>query len=197
MKAFVKNGYNQIAEAYLQERGQFKNHTYLHQFTKVVPKGSTVLDIGCGAGVPIDEFLTKQGYLVWGIDLSEKQIELARKLVPRAAFEVKDMTQLKFGEYAVDAVVSFYAIFHIPREQHLEMLKKIRSFLQPGGWLLITMGSEEWVGTENFHGTDMKWSNYDAEKNKKLVAEAGFELSIAEIDHAGGEKHLVVLAQAI
>ncbi len=196
MSSLATNGYDQIADAYLAERRQFKNHTYLHWLIDELPRGSTVLDIGCGAGMPIDEFLIKHGYLVWGFDVSKKQIELARKLVPRASFGVKDMADLEFDEYEVDAVVAFYAIFHIPREQHLDLLKKIRSYLQPGGLLLITMSTKNFESDVKFHGTTLHFSSYDAETNKKMVKEARFEIKFAELDLTGRERHLVVLAAA-
>jgi cyclopropane fatty-acyl-phospholipid synthase-like methyltransferase len=197
MSTFATNGYDQITQAYLKDRQRFKNHTYLHKLADVLPKDSTVLDIGCGAGVPVDEFLVKHGHLVWGFDVSPKQIELARKLVPRGAFEVKDMADLKFNEYSVDAVVAFYAIFHIPRAQHFSLLKKIRSYLQPGGWLLITMSAKAFEDDVTFHGARMHFSSYDAVTNKKMVQDAGFEIEVAEIDPTGGERHLVVLASAV
>ena len=83
-------------------------------------------------------------------------IELAKKNVPQAFYEVKDMSQLRKEEYCVDGIVSFYAIFHTPREKHQELLKKFASFMPNGGALLITMGAGEWEGTEeNFHGAKM------------------------------------------
>lgn len=190
------NSYDQIIQAYLLERSSFKNHTCLRKFADLLQPGATVLDIGCGAGVPIDKFLTKQGLLVFGFDHSAKQIELARRLVPKASFVVKDLTQLESDEFAVDAVVCFYVTFHIPRSQHAALLQKIHSFLPVDGVLLITMGDVDWEGVKNFHGVEMHWSQFGADKNKQLITDAGFEIISAEMDRAGGEKHLVVLAKA-
>ncbi len=52
----VRKGYNKIAKTYLKNRDQFKNQKYLEKFIELLPKGSSVLDIGCGAGVPIDSY---------------------------------------------------------------------------------------------------------------------------------------------
>ena len=74
----------------------------------------------------------------------------------------------------------------------------MRSFLQPGGLLLLTMGASEWEGKEDdFCGAEMYWSHYGAEQNLKLVKEAGFSVLFNEIDTTGGEKHLIVLAEAV
>lgn len=191
----VREGYNKAAEDYSAKRDPFKNEPYLERLVKLLKPGAKILDIGCGAGVPIDQYLVERDFKVKGLDISEKQIELARKNVPEANFEVKDMSALKEGEYQVDGVVSFYAIFHIDRKEHGALLNKIASFLPMGGYLLITMGSRDWEGSEEFHGAQMYWSHYGAEKNLELVQEAGFEIIFNEIDTSGNEKHLVILGK--
>ena len=107
------------------------------------------------------------------------------------------MESLKNGEYSVDAVISFYAIFHIPREKHEDILEKINSFLPKNGLILITMGVEEWEGTGEFHGSKMFWSYFGAKKNRELVKQAGFEIIFDEIDTSGGERHLIILAKKL
>jgi cyclopropane fatty-acyl-phospholipid synthase-like methyltransferase len=192
----IQQGYNVAAEHYNQTRSQFSNDIYLEKLHSLLAPRSRLLDIGCGAGKPIDSFFIERGHKVHGVDLSEKMLELARKNVPKATYELKDMTELKFEDYQVDAVVSFYAIFHIPREKHFELMKKFYSFLPKGGLLLITMGSDDWVGSENdFHGAKMYWSQYDSKKNSELVSQAGFTIVIDEIDHSGNENHQVLLAR--
>ncbi len=64
-----------------------------------------------------------------------------------------------------------------------------------GGLLLITMASSEWEGEEDFHGAPMWWSHYGAEKNRKLVESAGFEVLFDEIDAEGDERHQLLLAR--
>jgi cyclopropane fatty-acyl-phospholipid synthase-like methyltransferase len=192
----VRKGYDKAASDYDATRNQFDNLKYLEQFSNLIKKGRTVLDVGCGAGRPIDEFLVKRGLAVNGIDISPQMIALAQKNVPQAFYETKDMTKLQEGEYCVDGIVSLYAIFHTDRKNHGEILKKFASFMPNGGALLITMGAEDWEGSEeNFHGAEMFWSHYGAEKNKELVIKAGFEIILNEIDTAGGEKHQVIVAK--
>ena len=161
----VKQGYNKVAEDYLSDRDQFKNNKYLEQMVKLLKPGAIVLDIGCGSGIPVDKYLVDRGFKVIGFDISEKQIELAKANVPEAIFEVRDMSELKEDEYKVGAIISFYAIFHTPREKHQDLFKKINSFLTQGGYILVTMGAGEWEGEEDdFHGTKMWWSHYGPEK---------------------------------
>lgn len=193
---FVKQGYNKVAENYAMGRSQFKSDIYLDKLNSLLAPHSTVLDIGCGAGKPVDSYFVSKGHKVIGIDISEKMIELAKKNVPKGEYKVTDMSELQKGEYFVDAVVSFYSIFHTPREKHQLLLNKINSFLPKGGLLLITMGSSEWEGKEeNFFGAEMFWSHYGSEKNTEIVKNAGFEVVLDKIDTAGNERHQVLLAK--
>lgn len=196
MNDLVREGYNKAAESYSFQRDQFKTDKYLDQLIEQLRPRATILDIGCGSGIPIDRYLVNLKFQVIGIDISEKQIELAKNNVPDAVYAVKDMSELKEGEFQVDAVIAFYAIFHTPRKQHQDLFRKINSYLPEGGLILVTMGSSDWEGTEDdFHGVKMYWSHYNSEKNRQIIEEAGFRVLFDEIDLSGNEKHQVVFAK--
>jgi SAM-dependent methyltransferase len=193
---FIRRQYDKIADAYLQYRDMFKNVKYLDRLISLLKPGSSILDLGCGAGIPVDSCLADRGFRVAGIDISENQVRLAKKNVPKAEFKQKDMSLLRPGEYAVEAVVAFYSIFHTPRETHPVLFATINSFLPMGGLLLVTMGTSDWVGKEtDFCGEEMEWSHYDADRNRDIVRQAGFALLTDEIDESGGERHLVILGR--
>ena len=197
MNEKVRAGYDRIAEEYARGRDDFKNQSYLERFIEFLRPGSSILDVGCGSGVPVIRFLSEQGYAVFGIDISPRQIELARSNVPQAQFEVLDMQVLGENQYAVAGIVALYAIFHIDRVEHGRLLKILHGFLPRGGPLLITMGGSEWEGSEpDFYGTEMLWSHFGPEHNRELVLEAGFTVMLDEIDTSGGERHQVILATA-
>jgi len=90
-KELVRKGYNKIARKYMEVRDQFTNDRYLMMFNNLLEPGSTILDLGCGAGKPVDKFFIYQGHRVIGIDISEKQIKLAKRNAPQASYTVKDI----------------------------------------------------------------------------------------------------------
>ncbi len=194
-RKLVQAGYNQCANKYADNRDLFRSQKYLEDLSKELTVGANILDIGCGSGVPIDKFLLEKGYKVTGIDISEEMIKLAEINLPKGEYFVKDMAEIDFPSGSFDAVVSFYAIFHIPREEHLRLLKRLHRLLKINGYLLITMGSSKWEGSEDFHGTKMFWSHYGREKNVEIVRQAGFKIINEVIDDSGGEKHLVIYAK--
>jgi cyclopropane fatty-acyl-phospholipid synthase-like methyltransferase len=184
-----------VAGLYSDARDEGKSIPYLDRLCARLKPGSRVLDVGCGSGIPIDTYLTAKGYAVIGIDISPRQVELASESVPDARFEVRDMLDLGGGEFSVDAVVSFYAIFHTPRESHAGTLRTLSSYLPPGGLMLVTMGAGEWEGEEEFHGAPMWWSHYGADTNRELIEGAGLRVISEDIDRSGDERHQVILAE--
>jgi cyclopropane fatty-acyl-phospholipid synthase-like methyltransferase len=192
----VREAYDRIAEAYASQRDLFKNQVYLEQFVGMLVPRARVLDLGCGGGIPAARFLVDRGFDVIGLDISPAQIELARRNVPQARFEVADMQQLARGRFAVDGVIALYSIFHIDRREHFRLLETLRSYLPIGGVLLITMGASEWEGSEVFHGAEMFWSHYGPKRNRELLEAAGLTVLVDELDTSGGEEHQVLLAHA-
>lgn len=184
-----------MASQYLKERYLLRSDSYVHKFEELLPSQSFVLDLGCGAGAPVDDYLIKKGHLVTGIDISETQISLAKKYCPRGAFFVKDIMELTFGEYQVDGVISLYTFFHIPRERHGEMLKKVASFLPKGGKFLVSMGDDDFEGEHMLHGQKVWSSHFGPKRNRELVAQAGFDILLDVIDESGREIHQILLLE--
>jgi SAM-dependent methyltransferase len=190
----VRSGYDRMARDYLAQRDQFKNLPPLEDLVARLHPGAAVLDVGCGAGVPVARFLVERGFAVTGLDVSPVQVALAQEHVPQASFAVRDMRALQPGEYVVDAIVAFYAIFHTPREAHADILRTLASYLLPGGLLLVTLGASVWEGVEPFHGVEMYWSHYGPEQNRAMIMAAGLAIVRDVIDTSGDERHHVLLA---
>ena len=199
-KKTVREGYNLIAERYLAERTRDSQDVrLLHEFMEQLPAGAKVLDAGCGAGVPISQMLSERFQLT-GVDFSEAQIELARKNVPNGEFICQDMTDLDFAENTFDGIASYYAIIHIPREEHKSLLRNFQRMLKPGGFALLCLGAEHLIDDidENYLGTRMYWSHYDAGTYLEMLRDCGFSIVWSKFvsdESCEGAGHLFVLAQ--
>jgi ubiquinone/menaquinone biosynthesis C-methylase UbiE len=199
-KKTVKEGYNTIAERYLAERRRDSEDVgLLSDFITRLPAHARVLDAGCGAGIPISQILSERFY-VTGVDFSEAQIELAKKNLPKATFLCEDMTKLNFPENTFDGVTSYYAIIHIPREEHLSLLANFHRMLKPCGLALLCLGAEHLVDDidENYLGTRMYWSHYDTETYLRMLGDCGFSIIWSrrvEDETCEGAGHLFVLVQ--
>ncbi|MFH2106075.1 MAG: methyltransferase domain-containing protein [Candidatus Micrarchaeota archaeon] len=194
----VRKGYTKIAKIYHEQRGRYKNNALLAKFSKQLPKGK-VLDLGCGAGIPIAKFLIEKGYCVVGIDFAHGMIKLAKKNVPKAKFIRMDATKMRFRLNSFDGAVSFYALIHIPRKKHERIYKKLHKILKPNAIIFINasgIDANGWEGYEkDYLGVPMFWSFYSPKKTSKLIEDAGFEIMWSKILKLGGEKQFWVLAK--
>lgn len=197
----VRPGYDRIAKLYAERRNQESSLSFLDLLDARLGRNSLVLDLGCGAGLPVDRYLVDRGHRVIGLDLSAAMIELARQNVPEAHYELGDMAAMSAGAFGVDAIVSFFAIIHVERKSHRGLFRLMRSFLQPGGWILVTTGGADWEGEEDFFGVAMAWSHYDRQTYRNLIEETGFAIH-HEAMHAGNSAgdddwHPLFLAEAV
>lgn len=193
----VKEGYTEIAEKYNKQRSIYPNKALLLRFTKYLPKNSRVLDLGCGAGVPISQFLVDNGHKVTGIDFSDGMLRLARKNIPRAKFLRMDMTKLKLKKNSFDGAVSFYAIIHVPREKHSRIYKSLHKILRDNAVILVNAGGHKrWEEiAEDYMGVPMFWSFYSPKRTLGIIKNAGFNIIWNKILKLGGETQFWVMAK--
>jgi SAM-dependent methyltransferase len=190
-KRVVEDGYDRMAESYLGSKNPEDPTTLgaLEELTRGLPSGAAVLDLGCGAGVPVTRRLVDHRFAVTGVDFSARQLELARRLVPAANFVKADVTDLDFPPGSFDAVVAFYSIIHVPRIEHPMLLRRIHRWLKPGGAFLATWAlgaregeEEDWEGWgAAMRGRDAPAGRLSGEAAKlRILREAGFEVASAE-----------------
>jgi 2-polyprenyl-3-methyl-5-hydroxy-6-metoxy-1,4-benzoquinol methylase len=184
-KHTVESGYDRMAEQYLATKDPEDPLALsaLEDLASLLPPEASVLDLGCGAGMPVTRWLADRGFAVTGVDVSARQLELARTNVPEATFLKADMSEVDFGPETFDGVVAFHSIIHVPRTEHPALLEGIHRWLRPGGGFLATMTVSDYEGKdENWEGwgAPMVWSHYDNKANVAMLREAGFEIRYAE-----------------
>ncbi|MCI0890078.1 MAG: methyltransferase domain-containing protein [Chloroflexi bacterium] len=200
-KRLVADGYDNMGDVYLDRlRGKRRPEitAFVDEAVEGLPEGTSVLDLGCGAGRPYSEYLSAR-FDVVGVDISQRQLAMARGFLPDAAFLLADMASLPFGNATFGAITALYSIIHLPRAEHAALFSRIRELLEPGGRVFGVMGQSDWVASESDwldSGVEMYWSHFDADTNLRLVGDAGFRVIRSQIvpDPIGGG-HLYVLAE--
>ena len=204
-KAIVRRGWNLASTIYRPPETasdvfghSFQDHEeWLRPFFHAVPRGAEVLDLGCGCGVP-DARLLSPRFRVTGVDISDVQIDRARRLVPSARFVRADMTEVRFRPESFGGVLCLYSLIHVPVEEHRLLLARIYRWLRPGGTLLIITGETQYTGVEeNWLGSNAKmyWSHTDGATYEKWLGEIGFEvLRRTKVPEPGAE-HALFLAR--
>ena len=67
--------------------------------------------------------------------------------MPGAAFILGDMTRVAFLPRSFDGVAAFYAFLHLPHGELPGLLRKIATWLRPGGVLVATLAAGADRGT--------------------------------------------------
>lgn len=199
-KDIVRKGYNLGSYAYRPDDAPDDHGPYaewVELLASLVSAGAPVVDLGCGCGLPATKLLARH-FEVTGVDLSPVQIERAERLVPRARFVCGDMSSVDFEDASLAAVVSFYAIIHLPLDEHPALFERIFRWLRPGGYLLAIVGYEAWSGVEEYdgvEGAEMAWSHADEATNVAWIEQAGFELLEVRFVPEDDSGHSLVLAR--
>ncbi len=175
----IEDGYNQIAELYHSNRLAKKeiNNKYFDELFHFFPETAKLLDLGCGGGQPLTAYFADKGFNVVGVDISPKMIEIAKKQIPQGKFFVSDMNECQFGDEEFDAIVSAFAIIHVPQEKQSSLFKKMFKWLKKDGTAFLVLGNQAVKDrTENFHGVQMYWSHFGKEGYREIIDKVGFKL---------------------
>jgi SAM-dependent methyltransferase len=195
----VRRGYDALSYRYrADDAGPAEYGPWLERLLALLPPAADVLDLGCGCGVPVARVLAAAGHRVTGVDISGVQVGRARELVPAATFIQADATQAEFGNDSFDAIVSLYALIHIPLAAQPGLLERAGRWLRPAGWLLAVTGRHAWTGTEDgwLGGTaPMSWSQADAAASRRWMTAAGLEITSEETVPDGTSEHALFWAR--
>ncbi|WP_210581044.1 class I SAM-dependent methyltransferase [Streptomyces sp. GESEQ-4] len=105
-------------------------------FAELVGAGGRVADLGCGPG-RVTAHLASLGLSVFGLDLSESMLAIARRENPGLRFEQGSMLELDLPDGSLAAAVSWYSSIHTPVNELPSLFAEFRRVLAPGGHLLI------------------------------------------------------------
>ncbi|WP_328749551.1 class I SAM-dependent methyltransferase [Streptomyces sp. NBC_00285] len=105
-------------------------------FAGLVGEGGAVADLGCGPG-RVTAHLASLGLSVFGLDLSESMLAIARRENPGLRFERGSMLELDLPDGALAGVVSWYSSIHTPVDELPSLFAEFRRVLAPGGHLLL------------------------------------------------------------
>lgn len=160
------NFYTAEATAYTS-RGQEPNYLWLDAFMAKLPKGGTVLELGCGAGQDSETMLAK------GFDVTptDGTAEIARAAESRLGRPVAVMLFDELYEHdKFDGIWANACLLHVPRANLTSIIDRIYAALKPGGVFYASFkeGTEE--GRDRFdryyNYPSIKWLRqaYDSER---------------------------------
>jgi cyclopropane fatty-acyl-phospholipid synthase-like methyltransferase len=128
------------APRYDEEWGVYRNTThqqFLHQFLRLLPQPSSILDAACGAGRYM-AMLLEQGHTVVGIDQSQGMLARAQAKFPTVRVEKVGLQEMRYQE-AFDGMICMDALEHVCPEDWPLVLSNFQRALKPRGYGYFTV----------------------------------------------------------
>ncbi len=139
------NGYERIAPIFIAGRGQ--NHTgvgarVVAEWSQTLPSGATVLDLGCGPGVPISETLVRLGFRVYGVDASPTMVATFRTHFPESPVQCSAVEDSDFFGLSFRGIVAWGLLFLLRPPEQRRLIAKVAAALPSGCRFLFTAPSQ-------------------------------------------------------
>jgi SAM-dependent methyltransferase len=102
--------------------------------------------------------LASAGLDAFGIDLSPRMVDVARRDHPHLRFEVGSMTDVELGDSALAGLLAWYSLIHLPDAALPAVLQRFTAALRPGGIALLAfqVGDEVQLKTCGYGGHPMR-----------------------------------------
>ena len=137
----IREGYDRLADEYTRrlfrelEQKPF-DRQLLNRFAAEVACHGEVCDMGCGPG-HVARYLRDLGTAVFGLDLSPRMLDEARRLNPDISFREGNMLALDIPNGTLAGIAAFYAIVNTPKKLLPLLFREMMRVLKPGGQVLI------------------------------------------------------------
>ena len=180
----VELGYDALGSAYRDWAASFDDpmrEAWIGELDQTLPRGSVVLDAGCGPGSPTGSQLSAAGHVVIGLDRSTVQLGLARNEGLRVVRG--DIAAIPIASGSCDAVVALYSITHLESAHQPAALAELARVTRPGGCFVVTLsaGSVSHDGPDRWLGVDTWFGGHPPVVNRQMLADAGWQLDRDEI----------------
>lgn len=177
-----RNSYNKIANEWSTARTAFfgREREYVDAVLAAAPTGSTILDLGCGTGRPMAEYIVSQGRHVLGVDQAEAMLAIARMQLPNEEWVLCAMQEYE-PEAGFHGALIWDALFHLRRTEHEPIVRKVVRALPAGGRLMLTVGgSEHPEFTDFMFGQEFYYDSNTPAETEQFLRRLSCRILIAE-----------------
>lgn len=184
--------YDQIADWYAAVRRPEVGIPDLAAFAESLPPGAKILDVGCGNGIPVSQFLLQAGFELIGLDSSSGMIAMYRAKFPDVPARCEPVQEASFAPESFEAVVAWGVLFHLSEAEQEAVLRKVSQWLKPGGKFLFTAGDSKGSVESKMNGVMFRYTSLGSSEYRRILESAGMRL---EDEHSDAWENYVYRAQ--
>lgn len=159
---------------------------YINRLLDSQKKKQSLLDAGCGIG--LNTFLiAKKGFKVSGVDMDNKKIMLAKKILSKidysnVDFYQMDITNLKFKNQSFDSAICIETLEHIKEDD--KALKEISRVLKKEGVFILSVPGVGLISKINKENKHHVREGYSFKQIKNKLENNGFKIDkVIKIEH--------------
>lgn len=189
--------YDLIAEWYASERVDQTGLPEATTLASSIPRGSFVLDIGCGNGIPITRALLSAGHRVMGLDSSNGMLAHFKQNCPEAIAVRGIVQSCPFADGVFDAAVAWGVMFHLNPEDAVRAIANVARIVKRGAPFLFTSGDIDGLdGKEGkMNGVTFQYFSYSSHSYRRILGDYGFTLVDVHTDSGNNTCYLAKKAE--
>jgi SAM-dependent methyltransferase len=169
--------YDFIADWYATERVGPTGVPEVESLIGRLPSGATVLEAGCGNGVPLTKKLLEAGCRVVGVDSSPRMLERFQVNCPGTPFICSPIQSADLDSHIFDAAIAWGVLFHLEHDEQRKAIAKVASALKPEGLFLFTSGDVDGSRQgEPMNGVPFRYWSFSVEGYRELLNANGLTL---------------------
>ena len=166
----------------------------VRKWARTLPRGSSVIDLGCGPGFPITVVLVEEGLQVFGVDAAPSLVAAFQRNLPDIPIVCEAVQESRFFDRTFNAVLAIGLIFLLNVEDQRRLIQRFAEIQAPGGRLLFTATAKPAVWNDVMTGLESV--SLGAEEYRKLLGTAGLSVR-DEYEDAGGNHYFDAFKEKI
>lgn len=150
-----------------------------------LPKGASILDLGCGSGVPISQALIDDGFNILGVDASPTLVAAFRGRFPHTRVACEPVERSGFFGKTFDGIIAVGLMFLLSAEAQRSLIRRVGLALNPGGRFLFTSPAQSCTWSDLTTGRQSL--SLGADDYEAVLLAAGLKLADEYLDE--GDNH--------
>ena len=176
----ASNGWNEVADQFMTVRSNTGAQLVRSWARDNLKNSGTVIDIGCGTGMPIAHILMEEGYEVFGIDASPNFIAAFRRHFPYAQSACESAQDSAFFHRRFNAAIAVGLLFLLNEDDQRKVIHKIAKSLEPGGRFLFSAPREKGHWRDSLTGR--RSVSLGEHEYEQILKKSGLKLAACLVD---------------